>query len=167
MARVMPRLSSAATKLGRLPCGRIGAHALVGIGLATRSSAVWQGGRDFAQATASAASQRATSGHRRFYLSHLSSRLAEGVPELRTAGGDRCKRLRPAMCAGDLKFHCHPSPNNAASPPSSTKPMRSEPSAGKPWRNWTASRSPSSLRCLGIRQEPKGLAGSTLGRGGA
>lgn len=33
-----------------------------------------------------------------------------------------------------------------------TKPMCSEPSAGKPWRNWTPSRSPFLSRCLGTRR---------------
>ena len=69
-------------------------------------------------------------------------------------GGYVTGTTRSRISRGNLskvEIPTRPFLNNAASPPSSTKPMRSKPSAGKPWCNWTASRSPSSSKCLAIR----------------
>ncbi len=63
----------------------------------------------------------------------------------------RSGAAQPHVYAKDiaaLEIPLPPPPNNAVSPLFWIKSMRSEPSAGKPWRNWIASRSPFSLRCL-------------------
>lgn len=75
-----------------------------------------------------------------------------------------CQRLKPKLLSmapattipivskskfGQLEIPVPPYPNNVASPLSLTKLMPSASSAGKPWRNSTASRSRFSLKCLG------------------
>jgi len=81
------------------------------------------------------------------YLKHIVCSTAYQRQILSTMAGAAQPNISSKQLE-NIKIQYLLSPSNFVSPPFWTKRMRSEPNVGKPWRNWIASRSPFSLRCL-------------------